>query len=242
MPINILYLAAGLNAFDTKKMEYPSCLMEVNGLSLIERIVSNTANISDANYLFALSEEEAKRFYLDSVVRLLVPCASVILIPNQTKGSGCTALFAACKLQQDNELLIISLNELVDLDLSSVVEVFRERNLDGGTLIFRSIHPRYSYVRLNGDGLAVEVAQQKPISSNATVGIFWFKRTKDFIDSVKATIRKDAAVADKFFLAPTFNELILKQMKVGVFNLDINKYHPLKTEKQVQSFEYRSLL
>ena len=161
----------------------------------------------------------------------------------ENRGQVCVeinTLLAACQLPQQNGLLVVSANELVDLDLSVVVRDFQKRGLDGGTLTFRSIHPRYSYVRLNKDGLVIEAAQQKPISQHATAGVFWFKKTEDFVDAVKASIRKNAVVADKFFVAPTFNELILKQKRVGVFPLDVSKYRPVKTERQVQQFEQGS--
>ncbi|EJO33607.1 hypothetical protein QWC_01370 [Achromobacter marplatensis] len=139
-------------------------------------------------------------------------------------------------------MLIISANELVDLDLAPVISEFELRELDGGTLTFRSIHPRYSYVKLNEQGFVTEAAQQNPISNHATTGIFWFKKTGDFVEAVKASIRKNAVVGDSFFVAPTFNELILMQKKVGVFELDVSKYRPLKTDRQVQQFESGSSL
>jgi len=240
MSTNILVLAAGSVATNTYDSGYPTCLAELDGVSLIERIVQNTCNISDANYDFAILKKDAEIFHLDKVIKLLVPKASVTKIPETTMGSACTALLAACKLPKDSPLLIVSANELVDLDLSMVVNVFHQRNLDGGTLVFRSIHPRYSYVRLNRDDLVIEAVQQRPISQHATVGVFWFKITEDFVEAVKSTIRKNAVIADKFYVAPTFNELILKQKRVGVFHLDVNKYRPLKTERQVQQFEQMS--
>ena len=240
MTTTILVLAAGQVAIDDHDGGYPTCLTELDGISLIERIVENTKNIASSHYAFALLNKDAERFHLDKVVSLLVPSAKVTRFPESTRGSACTALLAACQLPQQNGLLVVSANELVDLDLSVVVRDFQKRGLDGGTLTFRSIHPRYSYVRLNKDGLVIEAAQQKPISQHATAGVFWFKKTEDFVDAVKASIRKNAVVADKFFVAPTFNELILKQKRVGVFPLDVSKYRPVKTERQVQQFEQGS--
>ena len=238
MHTNILILAAGRLAGADKDGSYPTCLTELDGVSLIERIVANTRAIGDAQYAFAILKKDAGQFHLDKVVRLLVPNAQVTKVPESTKGSACTALLAACQMRQDSALLVISANELVDLDLSVVLDDFRQRNLDGGTLTFRSIHPRYSYVRVNEAGLVVEAAQQNPISQHATAGVFWFKSTADFVEAAKSSIRKNAvAVNGNFFVAPTFNELILQQKRVGVYPLDVSKYRPLKTERQVLQFE-----
>lgn len=168
---------------------------------------------------------------------MLAPDANVIKIPENTKGSACTALLAACQLCQDNDLLIVSANELVEIDISVVINDFMTRKLDAGTLIFRSVHPRYSYVRLNERNLVVEAAQQNPISQHATTGTFWYKQTKHFVNAAKSIIRKNASVANNFFVALTFNEIILEQGEVGVHVIENEKYRPLKTERQLQQFE-----
>ncbi len=237
MSTNILILAAGQVAWENQAGDYPLCITEMDGISIIERIVNNTSSITDSHYCFAILKRDAERFHLDRVVSLLSPGCKVVRIPESTKGSACTALLAAVQLPPENDLLIISANELIDINVSDVILDFKRRQLDGGTLVFRSVHPRYSYVRLNDDGMAVEFAQQFQISKNATTGVFWFKKTEDFVESAKANIRKSAVVDGKFFVAPTFNEIILKQKRIGVFELELNKYHPLKTERQIQTFE-----
>lgn len=235
--INILVLAAGkLNSQNADK-EYPLCLTEIHGISVLERIVKNTERIANAQYAFTFLETEAQRFHLEKIATLLVPGACSTHVPELSQGSACTALLAACQLKQDAELIIISANELVDLDLAEVIEEFRNRKLDGGTLTFRSVHPRYSYVRLNEQGFVTEAAQREPISFYATAGIFWFAKTSCFVEGAKNIIRKDAHVDGSYFVAPIFNELVLRQKKIGVKELDTTKYFPLKTEQQVEQFE-----
>lgn len=237
MAINILILAAGSSSNDTRDGGYPLCLTETDGVSIIERIVFNTSKIEDSKYCFALLEQDVEKYHLDKVVELLSPTCKVVKISEGSQGSSCTALLAASQLSLDNELLIISANELVDIEFDSAVREYRERKLDGGTLVFKSIHPRYSYVKINSDGFVTEAAQQKPISQNATAGVFWFKSTGEFVEAAKNTIRKNASVNGKFYVAPTFNELVLKQKNIGVIALKVSDYKPLKSERQISQFE-----
>lgn len=237
MKIVVLILAAGHNGFDNSDGGYPLCLSEFDGVSLIERIITNTTKIPNIEYIFALLEREIKSYHLDRAVKLLAPNAKVASIPDGTMGSACTALLGASQLNSDDSLLIVSANELVDLDLAAPVKQFIDCNLDAGTLIFRSIHPRYSYVTLNNLGLVSQAAQKNPISHHATAGVFWFRRAGDYIEAAKNMISKCAAVDGKFYVAPTFNELILKQKRIGVFEIANEKYHPIKTEWQLHQFE-----
>lgn len=236
--INILVLAAGHIGFETENGGYPICLSEMEGVSLCERIVANAARIPNASFTFALRDEDVERFHLDKVVGLLAPNSKVVRVTNGTRGSACTALLAASMVDANSELLVISANELVDMDLAEVVEGFRKRNLDAGTLTFNSVHPRYSYVKLNDAGMVTEAAQQNPISRNATAGIFWFASAGAFVEAIKNLIRKDQNVHGDFYIAPAFNELVLRQGRVGVTALDTKRYHPLKTERQLHHFEH----
>jgi hypothetical protein len=237
MSVNILVLAAGPVVFENHDGGYPLCLTEMGGTPLLERIIERTRDVISAQYVYTLLDDDVERFHLDQVAQLITPGASIIRVPTRTKGSACTALLAASGLNHDAELLIISANELVDIDLAAVLCDFRERKLDGGVITFKSVHPRYSYVRLNSDGLVSEATQQRPISQNATAGIFWFARTDEFIDGAKNLIRKNASSDGKFYVAPIYNELILKHKNIGAHSIDNTQYHPLKTERQLQKFE-----
>lgn len=238
MSTNILILAAGPAVFEANDGGYPLCLTEQNGAPLLEHIVFNTRNITDAQYAYAFAASDVNRFHMDQVANLITPGAEVIEIPANTQGAVCTAMLAASRLDMHAELLLISANELVDCDLAKVLDCFRAKQFDGGTITFRSVHPRYSYVRLNEEALVTEAAQQNPISHHATAGIFWFARTHDFLEAAKNLIRKNASTAGKFYIAPAYNELILKQMKIGVYEIPNKDYHPLKTERHMQNFEH----
>lgn len=235
--LNVVVLAAGHQDFETRDGGYPLCLLEIDGTPLIERIVENANKLANVNFTFALRDEDIKRYHVDKVVALLAPKCRVVPVRSSTRGSACTALLAVSPLPPGEELLVISANELVDVDLGAAVEQFRQQRLDGGVLTFHSVHPRYSYVRLNQDGLVTEATQQIPISKHATTGIFWFARAGDFVQAAKEMIRKDAHVNGNYFVAKTYNEVILKQGRVGIFPLEHNKYHPLKTERQALQFD-----
>lgn len=238
--INVLILAAGHSTLEGEPGHgpaYPVCLTEKDGVTLLERIVSNASSLENANFTFAMLDEEVRKYHLDSVIQRLRPGAQLVRVARNTRGSACTGLLAASGMDADAELLVISANELVDVNLGDIAARFRNRDLDGGTLVFRSIHPRYSFVKLGPDGLVIQSAQQKPISDQATTGIFWFRRTGDFVEATKSMIRKDAHTGGAFFVCPAFNEMLLKQARIGVESVELSHYHPVKTERQLAQFE-----
>ncbi len=237
MSTNILILAAGKTASVGSDRDYPACMTELDGVSLIERIVNNLRGVPNAQHTVAILEKDARKFHLDKVASLLLPAVNVIRIPEDTRGSACTALLASIRMQSDHDLLIVGANELVDVDLARVVSDFLKRQLDGGMLTFKSLHPRYSYVKLDEQGMATQTAAMDPISQHATTGIFWFCKTGDFIQAAMNLIRKDASVDGNFYIAPVFNELILQQKKIGAYELEPGRYVPLKNEREVRRYE-----
>jgi hypothetical protein len=237
MSCNVLLLAAGPTRSEEAENSYPLCLTELDGVTVIEKIIDTTRQIVGARYYSAILERDVRRLHLDKVMQQLLPGVTVVRIPQNTKGSACTALLAAVQMQGDMQLLIISANELVELDLNAVIQDFRCRSLEGGTLIFRSRNPRYTFVRLGENQLVEETAAQRPISEHATAGIFWYARTSSFVEAAKNLIRKDSTVNGNFFVGLTLNELILKRDRVGVNQIPQGAYFPLKTEQQIKRYE-----
>lgn len=236
MSMDILVLGAG-NVVRTDN-GFPAFLNETDsGMMLLEHIVERLRIIPSARLYFAFLAEDARRYHLDSVAQRLSDDAQIVRVPSHTKGAACTALLAVDHIEPEHELLLVSANEIIDADLARITETFRARGWDAATLTFRSLHPRYSYVALDNDGLVAQASQCNPISNHATTGLFWFRKARDFIDAAKNAIRKDASHDGNYYVAPLFNELLLMGKKVGHMPIDPKAYKPLKSAKQMASFE-----
>lgn len=235
--MNVLILAAGSPAFDMGDGDYPLCLTEFDGVPLIEKIVEGCSSLKAQHFVFALRENEVNRYHLDNVVRQLVNDAYTVRVSQSTRGAACTALLCAEKIDNDDELLIISANELLNIDPLKPITSFREKNADAGAVIFHSVHPRYSYVRIDDSGAVVEAAEKNPISSNATAGFYWYRKGSEFVSAAEQMIRKGAQVDGLFYVCPVFNQMILGQKHITTFRIDSHNYQPLKTERQFRQYD-----
>lgn len=232
-----LILAAGSVKFDVEDGGYPPCLSEIDGVPLLQKITERLKVLGCSAYIFVLRSVDAKRYRLGSIAALLLENSKVVMTPESTEGSACSALLAIEDIDVDEELLIVSANEFVDVDLGMVCAGFRARpELAAATIIFDSVHPRYSYVLLDDNDKVIEASQRNPISRDATVGIFWYRRGSDFVQAAKNLILKGAHIDGQYFICPTFNELILKSQEIGVHRISQDKYHPLKSERQLARF------
>ena len=236
--MRILILGAGAAQVDPDAT--PLWLAENSGTLLVERFVRACASL-EAKLVFAVRAQEAKRWRIDSVIALAAPGSAVVQVAGETAGAACTALLCISHLDLAGELLIINNNEYIDIDYGEPVRDFRARGLDAGVVIFPSIHPRYSYVRLDDAGLVVEAAEKHPISRHATPGFTWFRRGADFISAAQDMIRKDTSVNGRYFISLTLNEMVLRRKRMGAFEMDARRYHPLKSQRQLLVFEQDEL-
>jgi len=84
----------------------------------------------------------------------------------------------------------------------------QERDADGGIVTFKATHPKWSFAKVDDNGLVAEVAEKNPISDNATVGYYYWKHGSDFVKYAERMIEKDIRVNGEFYVCPVFNEAI----------------------------------
>jgi len=236
--MNILILAAGEAELNLNDDGYPFCLTEFEGVPLIERLVKQCKSLENTTYLFAIPEKDIKHWHLDNVVTQLTENGRIIHVQGKTAGAACTAMLAIEHIDTNEPLLILNANDVTQINFADVLRDFEERRLDAGTIVFHSVHPRYSYVSLDKDGFVIEAAEKNPISQHATTGFYWFARGNDFVSACRSMISKDAHVNGLFYICPVLNELILAQAKIGVYGIENQLYHPLKSLRQMQHFDH----
>jgi dTDP-glucose pyrophosphorylase len=235
--IVVVPMAGGDDAFKERGYSFCKPLIEVRGKPLAEHVWTNLKSLKADLHAFIIRKEDSRRFHLDEVLRLMDPAAAIVLSDGPTAGAACTALLAIEHIRPDDELVIANGDQLLACNLGDVVDDFRGKNLDAGTVVFDSVHPRWSFVRLGNDGLVIEAAEKRPISRWATAGFYYFKRGGDFVRAAGNMIRKDAQVNGAFYVCPTFNEMILQHARIGVFKVSREAYISLATPQNLEEYE-----
>lgn len=235
--MKVLLLAAGRHESSGARDDYPVFLAEIDGKLVIEWIAEGLEQLDSSSVIFMFRRDDVRRFHMDSIAAQIARNSQVVAVGRNTAGAPCTALLAIDLLDPDEELLVANVSDLVDTDLRTVVEDFRSRGADAGTVVFESLHPRYSYMRLDDEGRVIEAAEKNPISRHASAGIYWFKRAGDFIAAAQSMIEKDAQVQGVFYMSLTFNELILRGLDIRVHAIAAEQYHPFKTTQQARSYD-----
>lgn len=235
--MNVLIVMAGPSAaFKEAGYIYPKGLIELDGSPIVRLVVENYASLQKlgARFIFALRMEDARKYRLGAVIRLLMPEAKIIEVERDTSGGACTALLAVEYIDNDEPLVIANGDQLIQEDLGAIVNNFVQSDFDGGIVTFDAVHPRWSYVRIDDKGYVTETSEKNPISRHATAGFYYFKRGRDFVAAAKELILKDAQVDGVFYVCPCYNEMILKGARIGVHEISSKSYLSLANPQSVQ--------
>lgn len=217
--------------------EYMLSLYEIERKIIFQYCYDFLKSIDEAEFIVVLRKQDVKKYHFDQIVKLLIPNVKIVIAEGDTKGSVCSCLLAIDYIAENEPLIISSSNQLFLADANQIVKEFIDRDYDGGIVTFEDIHPKFSFVKLDENNLVIEAAEKRPISKHATAGFYYFKKGSDFVESAISMLMKNASVNGLFYLCPVYNEMILKQKKIGVYPIDRKDYFLLKTESGVEAYK-----
>lgn len=243
--INILFPLAGDNIyFNGSDYLYPKPLIEIHDLPMIELAVQPYRNIKGKKrFVFVVNQAECAKFNFDNVLKLLADemCEVQIAYLNRpTKGALCTCMLAWSKLEKDCPLVIANYDQVICDDINSYIEHFARNQADAGTISIESIHPRWSYVLVEGENQVVEAAEKRPISKNAIAGFYYYKNSNTFIDAAIKCIENEASIGGIYFISSSLNQLILANKRVVNLQIPKRNYHSFYSPEKIAEYEMRT--
>lgn len=214
--MNVLIPMAGAGSrFEKAGYTFPKPLIEVDGKPMIQVVVENL-NL-DANFIFVVQKSHRSKYNLDTLLNLISPNCSIIEVDGITEGAACTSLLAKDLINNDAPLFFANSDQYVDWNSNDFFYKMQESQVDGGIVTFESNHPKWSFAKVDQDGFVTEVAEKNPISNNATVGFYFWKKGSDFVKYAERMIEKNIRVNNEFYVCPVFNQAIEDGKKIKTF-------------------------
>lgn len=215
--LNVLIPMAGAGSrFEQAGYTFPKPLIEVNKKPMIQVVVENL-NL-DANYIYVVQKSHREKYNLDTLLNLLTPGCKIVEADGLTEGAACTALLAKKYINNDNPLFFANSDQFVEWDSNEFMYKMQETDADGGIVTFTATHPKWSFAKIDKNGLVTEVAEKKPISDIATVGYYYWKHGSDFVKYAEQMIEKNIRVNNEFYVCPVFNQAIEDCKQIRTFN------------------------
>jgi len=216
--LNVLIPMAGAGSrFEAAGYTFPKPLIEVRKKPMIQVVVENL-NIK-ANFIYVVQKSHREKYNLDALLSLITPGCKIVETEGMTEGAACTALLAKEHINWDAPLFFANSDQFVEWDSNEFMYKMNETNADGGIVTFEATHPKWSFAKVNKQGLVTEVAEKNPISNIATIGFYYWKHGSDFVKYAEQMINKNIRVNNEFYVCPVFNEAIEDGKAIRTFDV-----------------------
>lgn len=225
--------------FSIEDYGYPKPLIEIAGKPLIQHVIENiTHGLNFEKIIFIVRSEDCRLYHIDHTLELLSPVKPIIIrLESDTRGALCSVLWAIEEINNKSPLIISNADQIFDGGVASSIGSFIQGKYDGACVTFSSVHPRWSYVRLDDVGDVNEAVEKVPISRNAIAGLYMYRSGEEFIRYGINSIQNGASVDNQFYIAPVFNEFILDGRKICHFPVESHKYHTFYSPQKIEEFE-----
>jgi HAD superfamily hydrolase (TIGR01509 family) len=217
--LNVLIPMAGAGSrFEQAGYTFPKPLIDVKGKPMIQVVVENL-NIK-ANYIFIVQKSHREKYNLDTLLNLITPDCKIVEVEGVTEGAAVTALMAKEYINNDQPLFFANSDQFVEWDSNEFMYKMNETQADGGIVTFRATHPKWSFAKIDENGLVTEVAEKNPISDIATVGYYYWKHGSDFVKYAEQMIEKNIRVNNEFYVCPVFNQAVEDCKQIRTFDVE----------------------
>jgi len=206
--LNIVIPMAGRGSrFAVDGFTVPKPFISVAGIPMVELVINNLRPACPHRFIFVCQQQHIELYDFEQRAQALAPGSIVIGLPGITEGAACTVLMASDYIDTDEPLMIANADQWVDVDINAYLAMMENDALDGLIMTLNSSDPKWSYVQKDRAGWVMRVVEKQVISDEATVGIYNFRRGRDFCRHVREMIIHDERSRGEFYVAPVYTRL-----------------------------------
>ncbi len=236
--INIVIPMAGEGSrFVKAGYKSPKPFINVAGKPMIERVMENL-QCKDARYILIGRKDHLEQE--QKLVRQLEQKYNAVFIgvDKLTEGTACTVLYAREYINNNSPLLIANSDQIVDINIQEFVDQCKIKKMDGSILTFTDIelNPKWSFAKIDENGLVVKVEEKKVISQYATVGIYLFSKGSNFVNAAIDMIINNDRVNNEFYTCPVYNYSIVNKESISIYNIEFEKMHGIGTPEDLNNY------
>jgi NDP-sugar pyrophosphorylase family protein len=235
--LNIVIPMAGKgNRFIEAGHSVSKPFIPIHGTPMIKLVIDNIRPKIPHRLILVCLNEDLKKYQKE--LKSLGGDIELIGIEKTTQGQVCTVLEAKDLIDNDHPLMTVNSDQFINFSIDKYLSWMDQQNLDGLIMTMKSTNPKWSFVKIDEDGLALKTAEKEVISDHATVGIYNFRKGSDLIRSAEKLIDQNLRVNNEFYICPCFNFLIEEGKKIGVYSIgEVNKaMYGLGTPKDLEFF------
>lgn len=217
------------------KYSCPKPLISVHGETMI-RLAIRTLDIPHTKSVFIIRSDHNKNGVLENQIREISPESKIIVIDSLTDGPCSTAMMAAPYLNPDDPLVIANCDQVMRWDGGKFIRYCWSEDYDGVVVTYHETTPKNSYARIDQVGDVLEIREKTQISCVSLNGVHYWKKASHFINSANEMIQSNDRTNGEFYIAPTYNYMITKGLRVGIFHIPNEQHFAIGTTQDLDRY------
>ncbi len=235
--MTVIITMAGLGSrFRKAGYNCPKYMIEAKGKTLfdwsMDSLVGYNKNVS--KYIFVVRKEDnSEMFIREHMANYGISNIEIIGIDYLTDGQATTCMLAIPYCNPDEEIMVYNIDTYVEPNEMKYEDI----SGDGHIPCFHADGDHWSFAKLDENGNVIEVREKQRISDNCTLGAYYFKSAKLY-KRLYEEYYADGSKMEKNekYIAPLYNYMIEKGMKVTISIVDTEKVHVLGTPEELVAF------
>jgi choline kinase len=235
--LTVIITMAGLGTrFRKAGYDCPKYMIEAKGKTLFEWSMDSLMGYNEyaEKYIFVVrSEDNAADFIKDKCKKYAISNVEIVELDYMTDGQATTCMLAIPYCNPDTAIVIYNIDTYVEPYEMKYEEIVG----DGHIPCFHAEGKHWSFVKLDERGNVTEVREKVRISDNCTLGAYYFSSAKLYKELYDEYYADDSKIEkNEKYIAPLYNYMIQKGMKVTISIVDRDKVHVLGTPKELKVF------
>lgn len=229
----VITMAGAGSRFRNVGYNCPKFMIEVKGRTLFEWSMDSLINYFPycSKIIFvSRKEDKAKNFIFEKMKRYKLEKIEIIELEEMTDGQASTAYIGMQKCSSNEAVLVYNIDTYIEPDALKYAEL----KGDGHIPCFHANGNHWSFVK-GENGVVFDVAEKNRISNNCSLGIYYFKKISDYIETYRMF---DFSHYNKEkYIAPMYNFLLNQKKNITFSIIDNKKVHVLGTPEELEEFK-----
>ena len=223
----------------------PKPLIPVNGVPMIERLLSTFPTHWTPHFVMADNHEETE---LPALLTRLRPNSTISFIPQHTKGPGEACLAGLKHIPDDAPVLVSYCDYGMVWDPAAFERFVADTECDSCVVSYKGFHAHYlsdvmyAYSRMEGERV-VEVKEKGCFTDDreaeyASCGAYYFRSARLLKDALKWQVDANLQINGEYYTSLTVEALLKMEPSSHVRIFEIPGFFQWGTPSDLQSFEY----
>ena len=223
----------------------PKPLIPVNGVPMIERLLSNFPAHWPTTFVLAENHRETQ---LEATLKRNRPQAQIIYIPEHSKGPSYAALAGLEKIPTDAPVFLSYCDYAMVWDNAQFERFVRDSNCDACLVSYRGFHAHYlgatnyAFSRQDGERV-VEIREKGNFTSNrenefASCGAYYFGSAEILREAIEVQSKAGMQLGGEFYTSLTVEALLKSKPDAHVRVFEIPYFFQWGTPEDLRIFEY----